>query len=129
MNNTAKLPSAAEFIAFWNDQAIFRWRQLAFLVPYLGGLALYSIVAPLIDTAGRFYFPIVIVAVGYIILIPYICIRIYHKRYAKFIRCPQCGDWLGRDSSGAWNGPNPRWVSISQTGHCGNCGTRILATK
>lgn len=134
--DTPQLPDRGAFIQFW-ERDPHNWGMLLFYVVYLGVMALYAVVARLIndwvcriDTAGHFSLPFsllsLIVGVAYIILVPYLCERTYRKRYAKFIQCPQCGEWLGRVSYGV---PNPKWEAIIQTGCCGNCGEQILASN
>ena len=120
-------PDREAFIKYWKDYGTFSWRQLLPYGIYLGSLALYAFVVRRIDTEGRFWLPSLIVAVVYLILAPYFVIRRVHKRFAPFIRCPQCGDWFGQDSSGAYFGPNPKFKTIIQTGQCSKCGKQILA--
>jgi ribosomal protein S27AE len=120
-------PTREAFTAFWKESDIFHWRQLLPYVLYPGGLALYAFVIRWIDTEGRFWLASLIVATGYVVLIPYIWIRKYHKRFARFIRCPRCGDWFGQDASRAYSGPNPKFRDIIESGHCSNCGERVLS--
>jgi hypothetical protein len=102
-------PTREAFIAYWKDHDGFAWRQLLPYIQYLGPLAIFAFVVRLIDREGRFWLPSVIVAVALVFLYPYVSIRSYHKRYARFIRCPKCGDWFGQDASGAYSGPNPKF--------------------
>jgi hypothetical protein len=120
------MPNRDVFITFWKDK---RRQQppMTFYALYLGGLSVYAIMVPRAGIAGRFPFLSVVGAVAYILLVPYLAMRIYWSRYDRFIRCPQCRDWLGRDSSGAWSGPNPKWKAVAETGRCTKCGTQILA--
>ena len=120
-------PDREAFIAYWKDYEAFTWRQLLFYLLYPGGLAVYALVVSWIDSYGRFWLPSVVGAVGYIILVPYLMIRRVHTRFARFIRCPHCGDWFGQDASGAYHGPNPKFRSIIATGRCSKCGEQILA--
>ncbi len=117
------------FIAFWLDRRTFRFRQLAPLAIYLGGLTLSALAIRLVDITAHFALPAFAAAIAFVVLLPLIYPRIYWKRYDAFIRCPRCRDWVGRDSSGAWQGPNPKWVTISQTGHCEKCGARIITSR
>jgi hypothetical protein len=120
-------PGREAFIAYWRDYGTSRWRQLLPYVLYLGGLGLFALVVRRIDTQGRFWPASLAVAVGYLILFPYLSIRRVHRRFARFIRCPRCGDWFGRDASGAYFGPNPKLRSVIGTGRCGKCGEQILS--
>ena len=115
-----------EFIAFWKDKRRHQ-PPLLFYVLYLGGLLLYAFVIPRTGIAESFAFLSIVGAIAYIVLVPYFAARIYWTRYASFIRCPRCGDWFGRDFSGAWSGPNPKWMAVVETGRCAECGTHILA--
>jgi hypothetical protein len=81
----------------------------------------------LLDLDGRFGMVAVAIAIVYILGLPWVWIVTAQKRNAIFIRCPQCGDWLGRDASGDWYGPNPKWKLVGQTEKCTKCGTQLLA--
>jgi hypothetical protein len=118
-------PTREEFADYWKDYDTVSWRQFAPYVVYLGGLALYAWVVPRI--AGEFWLASILGAAAYLILLPYFWIKRVHTRDAQFIRCPQCGDWFGWDSSGTCHGPNPRFKTVIQTGKCGKCGRQILA--
>ena len=120
-------PARESFIAYWKDYGTFTWRQLLFYILYPGGLAVYAFVVRWIDSDGRFWLPSLVVAVAYIIFVPYLIIRRVHTRFARFIRCPQCGDWFGQDASGTYHGPNPKFRGIIETGRCSKCGEQILA--
>jgi hypothetical protein len=117
-----------EFIAFWEDEESFSWRQVRPYVVYLGCMAIYVFVIRWIDSEGRFVLPSLIVAIGYIVFAPYFWVRRFHKRYARFIRCPYCRDWFGLDASGAYSGPNPKFRQVIETGRCGKCGELILTS-
>ena len=129
MTDTAGQPTRDEFVAFWEKHTseMSSWRALVPHCIYVCGFALYALVVCLMPDAERFWLVLLAVAIAYIILVPYIWIRTSQARHARFIRCPHCGDWLGRDMSGAWHGPNPKWISIGRTGHCVNCEREILA--
>jgi hypothetical protein len=116
------------FIAYWKDHGTSKEgrRVLLFYLFYLGGLAVYAFIVPWIDSAGWFWLPL-FGAVGYLILVPYLVIRRVHRKFAHFIRCPNCGDWFGQDASGAYFGPNPKFRGIIETGRCSKCGEQILA--
>jgi len=120
-------PSREAFIAFWKDSDVFSWREVLPYVLYLGPLAVYAFVIRSIDPQGRFWLPSVIAAVGWVVLAPSLSIRRFHKRYARFIRCPNCGDWFGQDASGAYSGPNPKFRGVIETGRCSKCGEQILS--
>ncbi len=122
-----QLPTREEFIAYWKDYGVFRWRQLLGYVGYLGGLALYVFIVRRIDPGGRFLLATLLLAAAYLILVPYLTIRRAHRRFARFIRCPHCGDWFGQDASGAYFGPNPKFRAVIETGRCCKCGTQILS--
>ncbi len=115
------------FITFWKDYGVFRWRQLLWYVGYLGGLALYGLIVRKVDSDGRFLVASLIVAGAYLVLVPYLTIRRFHMKFARFIRCPQCGDWFGRDASGAHFGPSPKFRAVIETGRCLKCGAQILS--
>ncbi len=119
-------PSREAFIAYWKDFRTFTWRQLSFYILYPAGLAGYALVVHRIDFGRWFWLPLV-GAAAYLILVPYLIIRRVHTRYARFIRCPKCGDWFGQDASGAYFGPNPKFRGIIETGRCSKCGQQILA--
>ena len=125
---TQDLPNRQEFIAFWKNA--YRWGcgQIVFYVVYLGGG--YAIVMHL-DPTGQYYGSSLIGAIAYLILVPIITVQLVWRRYDRFIRCPQCRDWIGDDviNLARWRrvGPDPKWVIISQTGHCGKCGAQIVA--
>ncbi len=128
MTETTKQPTREEFVAFWKEEKSM-WRSLFPYGIYISGLVLCATVVRLADVTVLFWFASVVGIIAYAIVVPWIWIRNFHKRYARFIRCSQCGDWLGRDSSGAWYGPDPKWVSVGQTGHCGKCGERLLSEE
>ena len=120
-------PTLEEFSAFWKDYDAITFRQFIPLITYVGGLVLYALVVPRVDAAGCLWFLWLPGALAYLILAPCFWIRWVHTRYARFIRCPECGDWFGWDSSGAYHGTNPKFRIVMQTGKCGRCGTQILA--
>jgi hypothetical protein len=123
---TTQRPSREEFTAYWKDYGTFDFDVLLYIV-YPGLLALYAVLVRWIDSEGRFWLPSFVVAVGYVVLYPYLIIRRVHKRFARFIRCPSCGDWFGQDTSGAYFGPNPKFGGVIETGLCSNCGEQILS--
>jgi hypothetical protein len=120
-------PSRDAFIAYWADYDVFRWRQLLWYLGYLGVLALFVFVVRRVDAAGRFMAASFVIAVTYVILIPYLTVRRVRTKFARFIRCPQCGDYFAQDTSGAFHGPNPKFRGIIETGRCGKCGTQIIS--
>jgi CelD/BcsL family acetyltransferase involved in cellulose biosynthesis len=120
-------PSREAFVAYWKDFGVFRWRQILEYIAFLGGLAAYVFVVRTFDPDGRFLIVSLIVAVAYLVLVPYLTIRRVHTRFARFIRCPHCGDWFGQDASGAYFGPNPKYRAVIETGRCFKCGTQILS--
>ena len=120
-------PSREEFIAYWKGYDTFSWPQLLPYVLYIGCMTIYAIVMRRIDPEGRFWLPSLIVALSYVIVVPYFEIRRVHKKFARLIRCPSCGDWFGQDASGAYSGPDPKFRSIIETGRCTRCGEPILS--
>jgi hypothetical protein len=122
-----KRPSREEFTAYWKDFQTLNWGDVLLYIVYPGVLALYAILIRWIDSEGRFWLPSLIVAIEYVILYPYTLIRRVHKRFARFIRCPTCGDWFGQDASGAYSGPNPKFRGIIETGRCSKCGEQVLS--
>lgn len=122
-----KRPSLEEFTAYWKDFETFDWTCVLLYIVYPGVLAFYAVLIRWIDSEGRFWLPSFGVAVAYVILYPYLLIRRVHTRFARFIRCPCCGDWFGQDASGAYHGPNPKFRAVIETGRCSTCGEQILA--
>ena len=120
-------PNREAFIAYWKDFGTFRWRQLPFYLLYPGFLAVCVFYVRRIDSEGRFWRPALALAIGYVILVPYLLMRLVHKRFARFIRCPNCSDWFGQDASRAYRGPNPKYRGIIETGRCSKCGEQILS--
>jgi hypothetical protein len=119
--------SRQAFSSYWEDYGVFRWRQVRWYVGYLGGLALYAFIIRTIDADGRLWLASLLLAVAYLVLVPYLTIRRLHTRFASFIRCPHCGDWFGQDASGSYFGPNPKFRAIIETGRCSKCGEKILS--
>ena len=120
-------PNREAFIAYWEDYGLFRWRQLLWYFSFLGSLALYVFLVRKVDSDGRYIFASLVLAAAYLVLVPYLTIRSVHTKFARFIRCPQCGDWFGKDVSGAYFGANPKFRSVIQTGRCFRCGAQILS--
>jgi len=120
-------PSREAFSAYWKGYGVFGWRQLLWYVGYLGGLALYVFIVRAVDPDGRFLVASLVAAAAYLFVVPYLAIRRVHTRFARFIRCPHCGDWFGRDASGAYFGPHPKFRAIIETGRCAKCGAQILS--
>jgi hypothetical protein len=119
-------PDRKAFIAYWKDYGTFTWRMFWFYILFLAGLAVYSFVVSRIDFGEWFGLPL-FGAAAYLIFVPYFVIRRVHRKFARFIRCPNCGDWFGQDASGAYFGPNPKFRGIIETGRCSKCGQQILA--
>jgi hypothetical protein len=120
------LPTREEFAAFWQASGSLK-PQAAYVL----GFTVYGVIIYVI--ADRFpgnWWPVYVgFAALYLISSLGIWMLIVWKRDARFIRCPQCGDWLGRDASGAYYGPNPKWKTICETGVCCKCGRRLLAEQ
>lgn len=129
MNTPLHQPTRDEFIAYWEkgEKERHSLRGLLPLGIYIGGLALYAFAVRVVDPTGRFGFAWFAGAIAYVIAVPWIWIARTQRRYSRFIRCPQCGDWLGRDLSGDWYGTNPNWRLVGQTGKCTTCGKQLLA--
>ena len=127
------LPSRDEFVAFWKDVTTFKLRDVAPLASYLGGLALAAIVSRLTDPLGRAAIPVLCGAIAYVIFCPILYWLIYWRLYDRFIRCPQCRDWVGSDLMDRrrmWRiRPDPKWVRISKTGCCPKCGAQMLVME
>ncbi len=123
---TIEIPDRDEFIAYWNEDQIFRWRKLLPYVLYVGGLAVYALLVHLIDSARHLMPMSLALGLVYVFLVPYVAVKAYRKKYSRFIRCLRCGDWFGLDLSGAYDGPNPKWRIVAQTGHCTECGAKVL---
>ena len=119
------------FIAFWKDaekdSETVSWPQLRHYLLYPGYLAIFVIVVRWFDSEARFWLPSLIAAIAYVFLAPYLWITTHQRRIARFIRCPSCGDWFGQDASGAYQGPNPKYRGIIETGRCGQCGEQVLS--
>ena len=124
------LPNRDEFVAFWKGQTSFP-RCCGCYAVYLGGLALAAVVSRLADRWGRAAIPVLWGAIAFVILFPILYSLVYWKRYDRFLRCPQCRDWIGADDRGrtCGIGPDPRWVKISQTGCCPKCGAQMLVLE
>jgi len=120
-------PDRKAFVAYWKDYEKFPWRMLLFYVTYLSVLTIFAIVVR--SVAFNLWLSLLapFVAIGYVILVPYVIIRWVHTRHSRFIRCPHCGDWFGQDASSAYFGPNPKFKEIINTGRCSKCGTLILS--
>ena len=80
---TQRLPNRDEFTAFWQNPGTLAPHGI-----YLGGLALLAIGIRMIDTTGRFALLALPVAIAWVLLFPILSVRIYWKRYDRFLRCP-----------------------------------------
>ena len=124
---TTRKPNREAFVAYWKDFRKFSWRYFLFYILYPGLLGVFAFIVLRIDSAGRFWFASLSVAAAYLVLVPYFLMRRVHKNFARFIQCPNCGDWFGQDASGAYFGPNPKFKGVIETGRCSKCGEQILA--
>ncbi len=126
--NKESQPTRTEFVTYWerHEKERFSWHSLLPHLIYVGGLAVYALAVRRLDTCGRFWMVSIGLAIVYIIGLPWAWIVTAQRRHASFIRCPQCGDWLGRDASGDWSGSNPNWKLVGQTGKCTKCGTQLF---
>ena len=57
---------------------------------------------------------------------PVLIVLTYWKSNDRFIRCLDYRDWQGRDVSGSWSGPTPKWTDVAETGHCGQCAAQLI---
>jgi DNA-directed RNA polymerase subunit RPC12/RpoP len=119
-------PKRTELIDFWTAQSGFRWKQCVPYVAYLLPLVICAFFAVQFNVAPRYRIALAFCTLLYVVLAPTIFIRWYWRKYERFIRCPHCGDWLGRDASGTWFGSNPKWIRIAETGRCQKCGHEIF---
>ena len=126
-----RLAHRDEYATFWNGQiqAEGQWRSLLWIVLYLvGALGIVGVVL-LLDSAwvGRHGNAIFGAFIAYALLVPWISMVVYHHRFRRFIRCPYCGAWFGRDVSGAWTGSDPQWKTVLATGRCVMCDAPVLS--
>jgi hypothetical protein len=124
---TTQQPSREAFTAYWKNYGTPGWRLALWYLIYLGGLALFAFIVRWLDADGWFLIILLVTAVAYLILYPYLTIRRVHRRFAHFIRCPHCGDWFGEDASGAYFGPNPKFRRVIETGCCYKCGAQVIS--
>lgn len=124
------LPNRSEFIRFWKDATTFRARRFVPLGVYLVGLLLAAILSRLTHTAAPVDIVLLVGAIAFSVLYPIFYSLVIWRRYDRFIRCPQCRDWIGIDATDKgrmWRiDRDPKWVMISQTGRCTKCGAPIL---
>ena len=120
-------PSYEEFLAYWqkHDQYYNSWRAIVPYAVYILGLALFTMLLHRIAPFSVLWIIISIFGIAFMLL-PISYALVLWKRNKRFLRCTKCGDWLGRDLSGAWSGPNPKWKIVCQDGHCVKCGFQIL---
>jgi hypothetical protein len=125
------LPTREEFIAFWRVANRTSWRRILPHLIYLSGLATYAVIVRAVASRlpGILWVVYLQVAVAYIVLTPYLWERHVWRRDARFLRCAQCGQWLGRTIDEALNDSNLKWKSICETGVCHKCGRRLLASE
>ncbi len=120
---TSKLPKQSEFQKFWNYE-LSPLRFLLGLAIYFMLLIAYSLSAPwLVPNPSFVVFGFLAVAIG----VPGLLAKWYWKRYDRFLRCPHCRDWVGRDVSGTFHGPNPKWRTVLVTRQCFRCGANMLS--
>lgn len=127
---TATQPSREAFIAYWKDYRYSPWRELLWWIGYPGGLALYAWVVSRLDLGVGVLTGALVVAVAYIVLVPYLTcltIRRAYARVAHFIRCPHCGDRFDWNIGGANPGPSPKFREVIETGRCVRCGAQVLS--
>jgi hypothetical protein len=123
-----KSPSLGEFAGFWSKSRRGT-TMLKFYGIWLGSLAVFVFVISRTDFYERFL-PLFLIGVfAYLILFPYFALRVYRKKYDRFLRCPKCRDWFGSDLNGSrfYPPPNPKWEVVLATSHCPKCGAQILS--
>ena len=125
--NSVHSVSRESFINYWKDFGTFGWRQILPHAYWVGGVALIALTSRLLDPDYSYGLLALVTAIAWVVLFPTLGIRWYHQHYAKFIRCPSCGDWFGQDRSGAYRGPDPKFRDIIHTGRCFKCGMSILS--
>jgi len=125
--NFQQLPTATEFVAFWEGHRARKARSgMIFYGVWLGvGTVLLLMVKP------TWPLPLIVAAIAYFFLAPVVLTIFFRKLYARFTRCPSCGDWIGDDIDKierltAWKDREPKWVTISRTGRCPVCGAKVI---
>ena len=122
---TPELPSRETFNEFWS-----RPNRLAFsiarLTLYFGGLIAYAVLAPALLVSLLPEAAIIGVAIVIVIGIPIGYWQWFWKHYDRFLRCPNCRDWVGRDISRSLHGPSPKWRTVLKTSKCVRCGQQML---
>jgi hypothetical protein len=117
----------AEFVHYWRNHGTFRWVDLLPHAIWVGVLGVFALSYGLADPDRKFIWPALVLATSWVVLFPVLGIRYVHRKYDRFIRCPQCRDWFGQDVSGAYHGPNLKYREVVRTGCCHTCGTKILS--
>lgn len=103
--------------------------MMDFYVMWLGGLAVFAFVISRAGFVERFPLLSLIGAFAYLVLFPYFALRIYRRKYDRFLRCPKCRDWYASDLNGSriYPPPNPKWEVVVATSCCPKCRTQILS--
>src|SRR5580692_12842524 len=106
-------PSLDEFVRFWNKSRT-GMGMIKFYGIWLGGLAVFEFAISRTGFVERFPLFSLIGIFAYLILFPYFALRIYRKKYDRFLRCPMCRDWFGSDKNGSriYPPPNPKWEVV-----------------
>jgi hypothetical protein len=121
-------PAIGEFVGFWN-KGRKGMGMMKFYGIWLSGLAFFEFLISRAGYVERFPLLSLIGTFVYLILFPYFALRIYRKKYDRFLRCPKCRDWFGSDLNGSrfYPPPNPKWQVVAATRCCPVCGTEILS--
>jgi hypothetical protein len=120
-------PSREAFVRYWKDYGRPGWRLALWYLIYLGSLAFFAIIVRRVDADGWLLIMSPVVAIAYLILYPYITMRIVRRKFGRFCFCPHCGDRFGQDASGAYFGPNPKFRRVIETGRCYKCGAQVIS--
>ncbi len=122
---TSQLPSREAFDAFWNrvNSTFF---SVARMASYFCGLVAYAVFAPTLIVSAASAVVVTTLGVLYAVGTPMLYWCCYWKYYDKFLRCPKCRDWVGRDISGSLHGSTPKWRVVLETSHCLRCGQQLI---
>ena len=122
---SSELPSRETFTEFWSrPDKLVLW--IARLTLYFGGLIAYSVFAPALLASVLPVGAIVGIAIVIAFGIPMGYWQWFWNHYDKFLRCPKCRDWVGRDISGSLYGQSPKWRTVIETSRCVRCGQQML---
>ena len=88
MKKQENLPTPEEFVAFWNASTVFTWRSLLPHLLYVSGFALYAVIVSVVVKPGRFWAAYLGFAIVYILLVPYLWMRIVWKSRCEVHKMP-----------------------------------------